>query len=110
MILLICLCFPAVLAVWIYEKLTKTDLKAKQWCYHFCLYATAVNLACFLVKRFVLGTGQNAIWNLYDGVLPVVAANYLIMAIPFAVAAAVGVSFLARNVEVALEDESDSNK
>ncbi len=103
----ICLFFPAVLCVCIYEKLNKCTLNRRQWAYHFILDALFINLFCFLIKTFVLGSGGQQL--LYDGVnmTPHAALNYLIITIPSAVALAVVSTLLFKNVRFEVEDDAD---
>lgn len=94
MITFICLFFPPVLSVWIYEHLRRRDLRKRHWIY---LYAAAVlttNLCVFLVKRLVLGTGGMPIFDLYNDLPPSAASNYLIMAVPCALVFGAGIYFL----------------
>lgn len=86
MVTLIVLFFPAVLSVWIYEALCKVSLSRKQWLYRFALDTLLINWLCFAVKKWILGTAAAVISSFAADMTPAVACNYLIMAIPLAVA------------------------
>ncbi len=103
----ICLFAPAVLCVCIYEKLNKSALSLRRWGYHFVLDTLFINLFCFAVKSYILDTGGRPLRA--DGVTmtPHAALNYLILAVPAAVALAVVVSFLSKHVKVELEENTD---
>lgn len=107
MIAFICLFFPAVLSVWMYEKLTKADLSIKNWLYHYTLNTTAINLFCFLIKKVVLGTAGDPFYTLSVDTTPSAALNYLIVAIPTAVLLVFFKVLLSKTVRVTAEDERD---
>ena len=94
MITFICLFFPGILSVWLYEKVSAKQLTTKQWFYFYTTAVLFVNLFCFLVKRFLLGTGSMHMFNLYEDITPSAASNYMIMAIPAAMVWAVSFWFL----------------
>lgn len=108
MITFICLFFPAVLSVWIYEKLVKTNLNTKQWLYFYTAGNLFINLLCFLVKKVLLGTAANALYTLQADITPSAACNYLIMAIPAAVFLAVFAALLRRHITITVEDDDDA--
>ena len=104
MITLICLLFPAVLSVWLYEKLAKHDLTKKNWCYLYVFNALVINVVCFLVKKLVLNTAQHSM----SDISPAGALNYLIMAMPTAAVLAYVESLLKKNTKVTVEDEDNN--
>lgn len=106
----ICLFFPAVLCVCIFEKLNKVALGWRQWTYHFVLDATFINLFCFIVKSYVLDSGGQPLRP--DGVnmTPHAALNYLIITIPAAVALAVFITFLFKKVKVEIEENGNEKE
>ena len=108
MVALIVLLCPAVLAVWCYEALTKTELTRKKWFYRYTLNLVGINLICFIMKRFVLNSASAVFYTLSEGMLPSVALNYLIMAIPAAVIFALLQVFCKKNIEVSVEDKSNA--
>ena len=110
MIAFICLFFPAVLSVWIYEKLTKTDLKAKQWLYFYTAGNLFINLLCFVAKKILLGTAANPLYTLETDITPSAACNYLIMAIPAGVFLAVFAALLRRHIAITVEGDDDAAK
>lgn len=108
MIAFICLFLPAVLGVWLYEHLRKTNLCLKQWLYRFCANVVFINGICFAVKRFLLGTDQGYFYTLQTDVSPAAALNYLIMAIPVGVLAVFLQILFAKHVSITVEDEEDA--
>lgn len=104
MIAFICLFFPSVSSVWLYESLTKSRLERRRWLYLYTVDVMLVNLFCFLVKRFVLQTGGEAFFSLFTDTTPAAAANYLIMAIPAALILAAVQSLLRGRVSIAVEE------
>ena len=106
----ICLFFPAVLCVCIYEKLNKVTLNRRRWLCHFVLDALFINLFCFAVKSFVLDSGCQPLRP--DGVnmTPFAAMNYLIITIPAAIVLAVVTSFLFKNVKIEIEEDGNEDQ
>ena len=107
MITLICIFFPAVLSVFVYEKLSKKELQRRQWCYHYVMDTLLINFACFFVKTALMGSGEVPMFDLYTDMVPARAVNYLTMAIPCAVAWSVLQVLLAKNVKVTVEETAD---
>ncbi len=103
MLYMICLLFPAVISLMLYEKLNATQLRPRQ---ALCLYAVfdlLVNGLVLAVKTYILKTGQTVM--LSDGdIAPSVAVNYLIMAIPTAVAVGVICALLRKNTSIEKEE------
>ncbi len=108
MIALICLFFPAVLGVWLYERLNKTDLCRKQWLYRFCANTVFINCICFAAKNFLLDTASEPFYTLYADATPTAALNYLIMAIPVGVIVVFLQVLSAKHTAITVEDEKDA--
>ena len=110
MIGFIVLFFPAVLSVWIFETLRKEALTRKAWLYRFCLNTLLINLVCFGVKKWILGTGNAVILSLAADMSPSIACNYLIMALPLAIGFGIlqVITKKCVRVETAPEDENDN--
>ena len=108
MIAFICLFFPAVISVWIYERLMKCRLAARQWCYHYVLSNLAVNFVCFLVKKVFLHTAGLPLYSLSTDATPDTALKYLIMAVPAAAVFAVLASLLKKHVKLTVEETVDA--
>lgn len=94
------------MSMWIYERLSKSDLKGKQLAYLFATNTLLVNLGCLLIKKFILHTADAYIFILDTDMNLAVACNYLIMAIACAVFLAVVEVFLVRNVKFTVEDQN----
>ena len=50
MIAFICLFFPAVMGVWLFEHATKTKLEKRQLLYRYCFNVIVINFICFAIK------------------------------------------------------------
>lgn len=110
MIAFICLFLPAVLSVWVFEVLRKKSLNKKHWLYMYCAGVVLINLVCFLAKKLILRTAAAPMYTLYVDMTPAVAANYLIMAIPVALALAVAACFCAKFIRVGIEGSDDADQ
>lgn len=110
MIAFICLFFPAVLGVAIYEHLRKQKLCRRQWFYRYCTNVVFINMICFAVKRFLLGTGGDAFTGVGGDATPATAVNYLVMAIPVAVVLVFLQVLLGKHANVTLEDDANAEK
>lgn len=104
MIAMICLFFPAVLAMWLYESVEKEKLETRQWCYRYSANVLMINFICFAVKKWLLHTAGEALYHLNTDMIPSVAVNYLIMAVPVALFGAVLQIVLHRNVAITVEE------
>lgn len=105
---IICLFFPALLCVCIYEKLSKVTLDIRHWLYAFALDTLCINLFCFAVNSYILGSGGQPLRPDGINMTPQAALDYLILAVPVAVVLAAGFSLLAKHVK--LEVEEDGNE
>ena len=107
MIALICLFFPAVLGVGMFERWQKTNLTRKQWLYRFCANALFINCICFCVKRFLLNTAAEPLYTLYADVTPSAALNYMIIAVPTAALFAFLQVAFAKTAKITVEDDTN---
>lgn len=107
MIAFMILFFPAVLATWLYEKLQKTDLTRKQWLCRYCTNTLLINLFCFLVKVLILHSGTEPLDSWTGDVLPSTAANYLITALPAAVALSFVQILMTKHTKLEVEETHD---
>lgn len=105
MIAFILLFFPAVLATAIYEGLKRTSLGRKQWLYRYCTNVLFINLVCFAIKQFVLGTADAPLYTSGLDITPHAAMNYLIMAIPTAVILSFLQVLLNKHVKTEVEEK-----
>lgn len=104
MIAFICLFFPAVLCVGMYERIKKCELSRKNWLYNFAGNTIAINLACFLVKQFLLGTAELAMYTLNADMTPRTAWRYLVIALVFAVLFAFLEVLASKHIKVTVEE------
>lgn len=109
MIQFICLFFPGVLCVQLFEHLAKVQLGRKAWLCRYTLDVLLINLFCFAVKHFFLGTSMYALADPSGDMLPSVAMNYCILAIPMAVVLAVVQVFTKKHAALTVEGEPDEN-
>lgn len=109
MIAFICLFFPAMIPVWIYEALSRTPLAPRQILYRYSFNVVIVNLFCFAVK-YILGTAQYAFSPSDTGMLPSTAMKYLLFAVVFAVALGLGEVILGRHVKFTVEEDGDEEE
>lgn len=109
MIAFICLFFPAVVSVWIYDLLIKKQSK-RQLIFRFCLNALIINGICFAVKSFLLSTGGELLYSFYGDMTPNVAVRYLIMAFPVCLLLGLVEVFLTKNVKVTVTDEKENEE
>lgn len=99
----ICLLLPAVLAVWVFEKLMKQELKVKPWLVFYGVQVLLVNFAVLMIMRLLLGQPSDHIGNFYV----YTATSYLIMAIPIAIVSGAVFAMLTKKVSIEVEDDSD---
>ncbi len=103
MIAFMILFFPAVVAIGIYEAVSKLQLSRKQWLIRYCTNALLINLACFGIKAVVLNTAAAPLYTFYTDATPIIAANYLVMAIPCAIVLGFVQVLLGKAVKVEVE-------
>lgn len=104
MLSFICLFFPAVLFVWVYEGLSKSDLSLKRWLCMYCTGVIFINLICWLVMRFVLNMGYIYLYDAQLDITPALASNYMVLALPIALILSVAAALLRKNVKVTVEE------
>ena len=109
MITFIVLFLPAVLSVCLWEVFSKNHLCKRNWVYLLSLNILLINFGCFAVKKWILYTASNVMASLMAGMTPSVAVNYLIMAIPAAVALALVEKVVYSKIRIRVEgDEKDA--
>ncbi len=111
MIQFMCMFFPAVVAVWVFEAISKTKLDLKGWIYHFTVNALITNMAVFLLKKFVSHTSNEFLAMPGADMVPEVAIRYVVMALPVAIAVAVISALLPKFLKVTVEtDQQEDGK
>ncbi len=109
MIAFICYFFPSVIALWLFESLTKSSLSLKHCIFRFCRNALVINGLCFAAKKFIFKNATSPIY--YDNdMTPSVAFNYIIMAVVAAVVITVLEVLISKNVKIAVEGASDEKE
>ena len=109
MLSLICIFFPAVLSVWMIEKLSRKELSPKDWFYHFVSNTVWINMICFLVKKVVLGTASATRFGLLDDIDASTALNYLIIALAAAVIVTFASLLLPKWIRFSVEDDANED-
>lgn len=110
MLAFIVLYLPAVLFVWLYEKLSGENISLKKWVYLYALGNLCTNALCWLTMRFAFGTAHDVFYSIYEGMLPVNACNYLLMAIPFALVLGALSALLGKKTSVSIEESGNEKK
>lgn len=103
MITFIVLFFPAVLSVFIFERINKITLSKRNLIYLYVANVLLVNLACFAVK-FFFSRGLNKPFNtLMNDMTPFDTLIYILLSLLFVVIIVLIESFIRKNVEVSIE-------
>lgn len=111
MITFIVLFLPAVLSVWLWETFNKKHLCKRKWLYLLSLNILLINFGCFAVKKWILYTGANVMATLMADMTPSVAVNYLIMAVPAALALALVEKVVYTKIQLRVEgDEKNASE
>lgn len=110
MIKFICLFFPALICVWLYEHLSKAELTHKRWAYRYGLDVLLINGIIFAVKQYLLKTGALPLADPSGDMLPAAACNYLLMAFSLAAALAVAQVFASRHTKLTIEENCDEKQ
>lgn len=106
---LICLFFPALTCVWLFEHLSKKDLKRKPY---ICLYALdtiLINGIVFGVKQYFLKTASYPLSDASGDMPPSAAFNFLIISMFAVVCVAVAQVFLSKNAKLSVEENRDAH-
>lgn len=105
MIGFIILFLPAVFALGLYETLTKKSLNVKNAIIRYCNYALFINFGCFAIKKYFLRTDTEFMFQGGD-MLPLVAFNYVVMAVGVAVVLVAAEILLSKNIKINVEEET----
>ncbi len=106
MVQFICLFFPALVSVLIYEKLKKDAMTTRKYICMYALFNLGINFVCFFVKTLILRTGS-ILMNAAGDMTPDIALRYLVMAIPLGVIAPVVLALIGKHSDVHIEDVPD---
>lgn len=109
MITFIILFFPACLSIWLYEHITKTDLSVKRWVNLYAVHNLIINFTCMMLMRLVTGQAGVYIYDREIGIPAITATDYMIKAIPVAIAVGVLAILLHKTAKVELEANEDAN-
>ncbi len=109
MIAFICLFFPSILGLWLFESLSKQKLTVKQCVYRGCTYALVSNFICFAVKKIVLHTAAASVMVGGD-MTPGIAFNYLVIVIPVVVVLVIFEILFSKKITISVEDVKNEEK
>lgn len=110
MIAFICLFFPAILAVWLFETLGKHTLNLKQIIYRYCFYNISINFLCFAIKRFILTTANQPLYYFSSDMIPSTAFNYIVMAVVSALVIVIVEVLFSKKIKLSVEELENENK
>lgn len=110
MLTFICLFFPAVLYVWMFEGLTKEELSFKKWVHRYAFGVVFINLLCWLIQRFVLDNAYTPFYDANYGITPAAACDYMVMALIFTAVLGAFAALLHKKGKIAVEDQEDAPK
>ena len=102
----ICMFFPALLALWIFEHLAKTDLSPKRTVYLYAFNVIVINVFVMLINRYVLRIEQHVASSLAEFSTPGTVC-YLAVAVPFGALLALLQRFWQKFVQVTVERNID---
>ena len=94
----------------IIEILRKDSLDFKKAVLLFFSNTIFINMICLCIKRFLLNTADAPLANIGADMIPNVALNYLIMAVPCAWVIAVIESLLKKYVKIEVEGKENNEK
>lgn len=107
MLSFICYFFPAVISLRLFEALSKSSLSLKKCIYRFCCNTLLINFLCLAVKKTVFHTANNPMLLDSSDMLPIVALNYMIIAVPFAAVIALAEVLLSKRIKITVEEKAD---
>lgn len=104
MLVFICLFFPAVISLAIYEKLTEETLTIKKTVYFYILFNLLINFFILAIKTFITGSGDTYL-PIDLGINISTATFYMITALPLAVIISFIAALIKRNVKVEIKND-----
>lgn len=107
MVSFIVLFFPAVLTIWIFESLSKTDLRPKYFAVFYAASVLLINTICFLVLYYILDWGQVSLHDPQEGMSVYYAVRYLTLAVPMSVFVGIAAAFLRKYIRIEIEEAED---
>lgn len=110
MITFIILFFPAVISLFILERINKITLSKRTLIYLFTTNVLIINLACFTVKFFFSRGANKPFIDQLNNMTPFDAFIYILISLVFAVLAVLVESFIRKNVEVSIEVKDEEKK
>ena len=97
--------FPAIISIGLLEWIMKQQLSKKSIVYLFASNTLLINVICWGIKIYILGTGFEPI-SVEGEMLPSVAFNYLIMAGGAILLIVILEVFFYKNIKFKVEDIS----
>lgn len=96
----ICMLLPAVLSVWIFEKLTKTPLSRRDWLSFYCGNVIVLNLCCWIIIHRFMNT------PVLDFASINILTTYILCALPLSALFPCIITLIRRNVRFKIETTS----
>ncbi len=108
MIAFICLFFPALLAVYMFERITQKKLDTRGFIFLYAFMNLLINTCAFLIKVCVLHVDNFLIQGNITDMNPREMLYYLLIAIPLTIIAAFAVSIYSKHVKVRIEENKEN--
>lgn len=105
MVSFICLFFPAVVALWLFEKVNHYHFNLKKMLYNYCIFNLCINGICFFIKEYLLNTGMYTLTGSMKDMSVTAAFHYLVMAIPLSIIFPLIATVLSRNIKITKESQ-----
>ena len=110
MITFIILFFPAVISLFIFERINNTTLSKRTLIYLFTTNILIINITCFAVKLFFTGGANKPFDELLNNMTPFDAFIYILISLVVAVLAVLVESFIRKNIEVSIEVKDEKKQ
>lgn len=110
MVSFIVLFLPAVLTVWIFEGLTRSDLTLKQWGSFYGVCVLLINTVAMMIMRFLLNWTGIILHDPQVGIDIYMATNHLMLAVPTAIILGVLTALVYKNVKIELEEKKNAEE
>ena len=106
MLELLCIFFPSVISLVVFEKLQKKELSRRNAILFYATCVTLVNTISFFTAAFILG-GKLKPVNFGNGAYEGFIAKYLICAVLVALVLSVVIHILCDNIKIKIETKKD---
>ena len=111
MVQFICLFFPAIVSLGIFEAISKRTEKVKASIFRFALNTIIINFGVFAVKMYISDTASNPLTYGFNDMTPESALFFMVIAVPLAVITGLIKSLIIKNVETSVgQDNNEAEK